>query len=173
MKIFEKIVKILSILLIFLLVINIPRLVAIMFFSNPWVYNADFDNHKEAFETVKDYVLDEGYSENDILSLSHAEFHFYDLYDFESNQYLECPDEIRDALEEISREAFYYKDSHFDLIRCRDGMVMFCGEGGPYRLVYSPNGNPRKSIKEELSEHNYTVKSKKIENGWYHVSIRS
>ena len=171
MKKIKRIAIILAIIFVFLLIINIPRLVALMVFSNPWVYNADFDNHKEAFEVVKDYVLAEGYDENDILSLSHAEFHFYDLYDFESKQYLDCPEKIRDALEEISKEAFYYKDSHFDLIRCRDGMVMFCGEGGPYRLVYSPNGNPRKSIKEELSEHNYTVKCKKIQKSWYHVSI--
>ena len=75
-------------------------------------------------------------------------------------------------LEEISKEAFYFKDSEFDSIRCQDGVVKFCIANGQYMLVYSPNGNPRNLIKESLSSDEYSVITKKIEKNWYHIRIQ-
>ena len=130
-----------------------------------WQYNADFENHEAEFRLVCDYVLEYMDGRTGTLSCSHSEGHEHDLYDDKTRKYVDCPEEVRNALEIICRDAFNV-NSHFEYIRCEDGEVAFHIINAPYKLAYSPNKIPKlKNLNfGEISLHQY------IGNGWYHVS---
>lgn len=130
-----------------------------------WQYNADFENYEAEFQLVCDYVLEYMDGRTGTLSCSHSEGHEHDLYDDKARKYVDCPEEVRNALEIICRDAFNV-NSHFEYIRCEDGEVAFHIINAPYKLAYSPNKIPKlKNLNfGEISLHQY------IGKGWYHVS---
>ena len=130
-----------------------------------WQYNADFEGYEAEFQLVCDYVLEYTDGRIGVFSYSLSEGHEYDLYDDMARKYVDCPEEIREALKTICKDAFNV-NSHFEYIRCEDGEVAFHIINAPYKLAYSPDKIPKlKNLSfGEISLHRH------IKNGWYHVS---
>ena len=148
-----------------------PRVIAFLWFRHTdlWRYNADFDTYKEEFVLVKDYVLQMKSGESGRFYVTKGyETHPFDLYDDSLGQLMNCPEEVKSAIEELSRNAFFYKDSVFDTIRYNENTVYFCIEGNRYALVYSPTGKP-----DSYLDTDYSFACKKIEGNWYHLAVRS
>ena len=156
-----------KILLIALLAVVLPIVGIYAWFihTSIWQYNADFENHEAEFQLVCDYVLEYTDGRTGVFSYSLSEGHEYDLYDDIARKYVDCPEEVRNALEIICRDAFNV-NSHFEYIRCEGGEVAFHIINAPYKLAYSPNQIPKlKNLNfGEISLHRH------IKNGWYHVS---
>lgn len=134
-------------------------------YTDIWKYCADFESYEEEFVLVRDYVKTYMNGKSGMLSLSFQESHKYDLYDSDAKAYLDCPQSIRNALEVISKQAFYYKDAQFETIYCDTDQVSFSIISGPYRLVYRPEGEPTIPTYYDSQ----IVFRKKIKAGWYHV----
>ena len=155
-----------KILLIALLVVlPVVGLYAWFIHTSIWQYNADFEGYEAEFQLVCDYVLEYVDGRTGVFSCSLSEGHEYDLYDDKARKYMDCPEEIREALKTICRDAFNV-NSHFEYIRCEDGEVAFHIINAPYKLAYSPDKIPElKNLNfGEISLHQY------IGNGWYHVT---
>lgn len=149
---------------------SIPvALLAFYTHSNIWKYCADFGTYEKEFILVKDYVKNYMEGRSAVLSISFSEENKYDLYDSEKGVYLECPEEIKEALKTISLHAFSHKDSQFEWIYCNKNEIAFQISSGPYKLAYSPDDKP--TIETYTSSD--VVLRKKIKSGWYHVTVWS
>ena len=136
-------------------------------YMSTWKYNANFNDYEREFVLIKDYIEDN--AEQDKVRFyytSALEDHPYQLYNSTTKEYMDCSEEVYDALKTISKEAFEDKDSHFSEITYDNGRIIFSGEGIAYGLIYSPDGKPTylNSVDED-----FDVKVKKIQKDWYHV----
>lgn len=141
----------------------------LMYFNyvSTWKYNANFDDYEREFVLIKDYIEDNVEKDKVIFSYTSAlEDHPYQLYNFDTKEYMDCPEEVYDALKTIDKEAFEHKDSHFDEITYDNGRIIFGGEGIAYGLIYSPNGRPTYLYS---ADEDFDIKVKKIQKDWYHV----
>ena len=144
-------------------------------YTNFWKYNANFEDYKAEFTLVKNYVtqeIQEKTTEKGYFSVSFpggdtTEKH--DLFDPDKGEHLNCPEEVRDALETLCKEAFYHKDSVLDVIRYNQNMIAFVIENGHYLLVYSPGGTPKDLWNPDYDDE---IVCKRIEDDWYHVRIK-
>ena len=164
----KRVIFVLLTIIIAVCVINVAKL-CYFHYTDIWKYCADFETYEEEFVLVRDYVKAYMNGKSGILSLSFQESHKYDLYDSDANAYLDCPENVRDALEVISKRAFYYKDAQFETIYCDADQVAFAIISGPYRLVYSPEKEP--TIPQYYDSQ--SVYCKKIKDGWFHIRARS
>lgn len=139
-------------------------------------YDAAFLKYKEEFCVVKDYVwqqfpdrLTEEYQSADVypwLSVTRDENGRSRLYDHDTKEYLQIPEEVAQALNRIdTTDAF---PAYLDLIRFEEGQLQFCGSSdqGWYALIYSPNGRP-KTFRSHAPEE---VCIKWIGGGRYHAT---
>ena len=141
-------------------------------YTDLWKYNANFEDYKSEFTLVKDYVtqeIQEKTTEKGFFYVDKDINEKHDLYNFDKGEHLNCPEEVRDALETLSKEAFYHKDSVLDVIRYNQNMIAFVIENGHYLLVYSPGGKPKGLWNPDNDDK--TV-CKRIEDDWYHVRIK-
>lgn len=134
-----------------------------------WRYNVDFAPYEDSFVLVKDYVQDYMDGREGSLTISHSQDHKYELYDSEKRSYLECPEDVKNALKTISQEATSYKNSNFDWICCTEDEISFEIETVPYKLSYSPTRKPTMITHSDSD----VVLTKWIKDGWYHVTVRS
>lgn len=129
-----------------------------------WKAMADYEICSEEFIVVKDYVLEQyPNAVNKGLEVTTGPA----LYDYERGAYLDCPQEVVEALDKIDEYAFTDKDGKFETIRINGTRVSFCIANGNYALVYSPDENPSWI---NVSTEDKSVVVKKIGNGWYHVA---
>ena len=138
-------------------------------YTNTWKYCADFELYQKEFVLVCNYVQEYMNGKSGTLSIAFSEKRKYDLYDNNAGKYLECPENVRNALEIISQRAFSHKDSQFEKIYCDAEMVTFDIVSGPYKLVYSPEKAPT----TQTGSSSDIVLCKKIKDGWYHITIWS
>ena len=138
-------------------------------YTEIWKYCADFEPYENEFVLVRDHVKEYMNGKSGVLSVSFREPHKYDLYDDKAGSYLECPENVRNALKIISQQAFAYKDSQFEYIYCDADEVGFEIISGPYRLVYSPEKEPTVRTNSDSD----IVLCRKIKDGWYHVTVWS
>lgn len=135
--------------------------------ANIWKYCAKFEPYENEFILIQNYVENYMNGRDGVLLLSRDGAYYYDLYDPENRQYLNCPNDVRKALTVVSQKAFEHKDSHFDWIYCDENEVSFHVESGPYKLTYSPNKEP--TMRTYLDS--YIVLKRRITKDWYHVII--
>ena len=97
-----------KILLIALLAVVLPIVGIYAWFihTSIWQYNADFEGYEAEVQLVCDYVLEYTDGRTGVFSYSLSEGHEYDLYDDIARKYVDCPEEVRNALEIICRDAF-------------------------------------------------------------------
>lgn len=138
-------------------------------YTNTWKYCADFETFEKEFVLVRDHVQAYMNGKSGTLSVAFSETHKYDLYDDKGEKYLECPENVRNALKIISQQAFFYKDAQFEYIYCDADQVAFAIVSGPYRLVYSPEKEPTIRTNSDSD----IVLRKHIKDGWYHVTVWS
>ncbi len=135
--------------------------------THMWKYSADFDEYKDDFVVLKDYV-------EETFSSEYGKWFFVStngtgtktLFDPEGKEYLDLPSEVGTSLAIVDSQAFPDKDSNLDVIQVHNERVSFCIENGQYALVYSPKEKPTwlNSPDEDIE-----IKVKKIGDGWYHV----
>ena len=80
-------------------------------YENTWRFCPDFNTYEKEFTLVKDYVEDYMCGNTGSLIVSNRKDHGYDLYDTETDSYINCPDEVKCAIREIAQKAFYHKDA--------------------------------------------------------------
>lgn len=131
-----------------------------------WGNNADFKSYKSEFVLVKDYIA-ENVTQEKTFYLSNDAEHYFDLYDFETKQYLNCPEDIRTALKTISENASSSQETYFNQIKCKGDKIIFGVETVAYALVYSPNEVPYDALGNRPRKEVYC---KRIQDGWYHIS---
>lgn len=159
-------------LVLFLVIFLCTRIIPWYYFSytTRWKYVADYENYKDEFNLVRDYVYEiRSGDEEGWFLVSNSEKYGRTLFDPRDNNYLSMPDEVSNALAVIDKEAFKHKDAQFDVIRYRHNDIAFCIRNGRYALVYSPDG--KLDIEELLlrSEQIDSLKHKRISDDWYHV----
>ena len=153
-------------LILFILVLV---LVLVLNHGHVWKYSADFEKYSTDFIKVKDYVSEQ-YSEDygKWFFVSITDEQGSTLYDPDTNNTVELPDEVRKSLENIDDFGFPDKDANLYTIRVHGERVTFAIEAGNYALVYSPNEKP--TWLHSPDEDN-DVKVRKIGDGWYHVLV--
>ena len=136
-------------------------------YTTLWKHNADFANYKTDFCIVKDYAAKcfpsperERYV---YISSSGGSIR---LFDPDTQEYADIPDEVKPSLEALYYHAFPDKDARFNIIRINGTRIEFCGEGSQYKLVYSPDKKPSR---ENMGNGAYKIRVKEIGDGWYHV----
>ena len=148
----------------------IPICIAAQFgYLSVWGNHADFKAYEAEFVLVKDYIL-ENVPQEKSLYLSNNADHYFDLYDFETKQYLNCPETIRDALKIVSINASRSQETQFNLVTYKDNKIIFGVETVPYAIVYSPNEIPYDVLGNYPKK---DVHCKRIKDGWYHITIHS
>lgn len=135
-------------------------------YTHTWKCCADYEHYAQQFTLVKDYVLEEFLDGGDRrLSVRYTENKEYDIYNPENNEYVDCSNEVKEALQIICKQGFPNKDALFNEIRIQKGRVSFGIENGQYALVYSPDDKPTwVNIPDDAD-----VLIKEIGDGWYHV----
>ena len=154
-----------------LLVVSHIILLLVWHYTGIWIWTAEYKEYASEFNTVKDYML-ENYASDETRLLyvtSLLSEHGRTLYDRETEEYAELPENVQAALDAIDENAFPYKHSDLDKICVRGGRVDFCISYGVYRLVYSPDGKPT-WFREPDDETPFRVK--RIKDGWYHVVVK-
>lgn len=136
-------------------------------YQSIWGNNADFESYKSEFVLVKDHIV-ENVAHGKMLYLSNDAEHYFDLYDFETKQYLNCPEGIRAALKTISENASSSQETHFNQIEYKDNKIIFGVETVAYALVYSPNDVPYDALGDRPKKE---VHCKKIQDDWYHIAV--
>lgn len=137
-----------------------------MVYQSIWGNNADFKSYKSEFVFVKDYIV-ENVPQGKRLYLSKNTEHAFDLYDFETKQYLNCPENVRLALKTISENASGSQETIFNQIEYKDNKIVFGIETVAYAIVYSPDGVPCDALGNPPKKE---VHCKKIQEDWYHVA---
>lgn len=133
-----------------------------------WNYQVDFEEYAEEFNLVKDYMLQQYPDGGDKgLSVSVSNQEEVKLYDYELEQYVECPKEVAAAIVRLNREAFSYKSCGLDYITLSGKQVFFEIELNPYAVVYSPEEKP----KRESAQADKRCLVKSIGDGWYHMTV--
>lgn len=151
-------------LLVLLLLLAKPLALVGFIHAGTWKQSAVFEGYEEEFVLVKNYVAAYMDGTTGTLSVSNASSHKYDLFDLRTDSYLNCPAEIRTAIETLCKEAFRDKDTSFDYVTVTEDEIAFRTERGPYKLSFSPHKKP-------VMEH-YTAEetlTRDLGAGWYHV----
>ncbi|MBE6607367.1 MAG: hypothetical protein E7633_02255 [Ruminococcaceae bacterium] len=139
-------------------------------YNHIWKYCANYEEYADEFNLVKDYIEAEFPNEtNKYLSINSYGGRLK-VYDPDTKEYLQFPDDVKSALYVINRNGFPDKDSNFDIIRIHKGRISFGIENGQYALVFSPNNKP-KWVNSPDEDNKIRVKS--IGDGWYHVTINN
>lgn len=143
-------------------------IISLFHYTNIWKGCADFDNYRDDFVIVKDYIMSV-YPNEDKKLLEISGIKEKKLYDYDTKTYLNVPEEVLVSLNRICREGCPDKDTNLDTIRIRGDRISFEDlTNGRYALVYSPNEKPRWI---HSPDENVKVKVKKIKSGWYHVIV--
>ena len=156
--------------IILIVSISIPLIpVGMFYYSSIWALKADFGQYSEDFIVVKDYVAARYPNADKYLSVSIRPDKSVTLFDPDTQEYLQLPDNVASSLATIDRYAFPHKDSDLEIIEIEGSRITFLIFKGSYALVYSPDERPTRhnSIGRGESFH-----VKDIGDGWYHVSTR-
>ena len=149
-----------------LAVVAIPLCIIAQFsYLTVWGNNADFENYKTEFILIKNFV-EENISQGKDLYFDST--HTYDLYDFDTKQYLNCPEDVRTALETISHKASRSAETRFNEIKYKNNKIIFGIETVGYAVVYSPDEVPYDALGDRPKKE---VHCKRIQKGWYHVAL--
>ena len=144
------------------------KLVIVMIFDNThsWKLSADYEKYEDDFNVVKNYVATT-YSGKwgKVLSVSNHNGEIT-LYDQDVGEYLDLPDDVASSLDTIRNNGFPDKDSVLTTIRIYEERIYFCISNLRYALVYSPDEKP---TWVNSPDENADIKTKKIEDGWYHI----
>ena len=141
-----------------------------MYNSFTWKWTANFNDYSFQFNKVKEYISSEYTNESDkYLIIVTNKCEKIMLFDPDTKEYLDLPDEIEEALELIDNKAFCHKDSDFNKIRMHNDRISFCISSGQYAVVYSPSQRPT-WVNSPTEDNKVGVKA--IGDGWYHVIIR-
>lgn len=159
-------VSIVALIVLFSVGMSVFFIRAQVVYQSIWGNNADFKSYKSEFALVKDYIVENVAQEKTLYLSSNAE-HYFDLYDYETNQYFHCPEAIRAALKTISVSASGSQGTHFNQIQYKNDKIIFGVETVAYAVVYSPNEVPYDALGDLSKKEVYC---KKIENSWYHVA---
>ena len=137
------------------------------YYVSIWSEVASYEEYADDFNVVKNYIAAEFPNETDkYLSVSVTSGQGRRLFDPDTDEYLQVPDDVLSSLEVIDKEAFPSKDANFNTIRIYKDRISFGIENGSYELVYSPEQKPTWLNSPE----NTKVFVKKIGDGWYHVA---
>ena len=143
-------------------------LLGVFFYVGRWEWAVEYKDYASEFNTVKDYVMENYASEEEKwVSVSfplNSPKDFITLYDPDTKEYAELPEDVKAALETIVDEAFS-SDAHLNTIRICGDRIDFCAQV-PYALVYSPDEKPTwMYIHTDPTD----IRVKRIGDGWYHV----
>lgn len=130
-----------------------------------WKVSADFETYADDFNVVKNFIQEEFPNEsNKCLLVSTSGGQGIRLFDLDTDEYLQVPEDVLSSLERIDKEGFPDLDADLSVIRIHEDRVSF--ESGSYALVYSPSQKPSWLKAPGDTE----VKVKVIGDGWYHVT---
>ena len=133
-----------------------------------WEGKVDFYAYKEEFQLVRDYTETYMNGKEGRLRVSYDRNEKeYRLYDSDQELYLDCPENVQEALETICTDAFTNSEFLLDSIQCRNGAVVFYTDNG-YSLIYSSERKPTQAYHTSRSG---VVVFQILGGGWYHVSI--
>ena len=138
-------------------------IVGLFYHAGLWQYNAEFEEYRAEFTTVKDYIAEQ-YPDSEGIYVATTP---KGLYDPRKKEYLQLPDDVASALEVIERDGFPNQEDPLDLIWIDGERITFANENGQYGLVYSPLEEPTWLHHKHKDE---DVKVKVIGDGWYHVA---
>lgn len=134
-----------------------------------WAHAADYDNYADDFHVVKDYIQAKfpgEYGKSIYVSSNGGT----QLYDPDTNEYLQLPSDVLASLEAILRNGFPHKDADLGKIMIHKDRISFCTTKGQYALVYSPSQKPSWVNSPDDAA---MTRIKSIGNGWYHVAKTS
>ena len=138
-------------------------IIELFYHTGVWQYNAEFEEYREEFTTVKNYIAQQ-YPDSEGIYVATTP---KGLYDPRKKEYLQMPDDVASALELIERDGFPNQEDPLDLIWIDGERITFANENGQYGLVYSPLEEPTWLHHKRKDE---DVKVKVIGDGWYHVA---
>lgn len=134
-----------------------------------WKDNADFKNYANDFKTISEFLLKEYPEATDKwLGVSIEDVAGRGIYDSDINNLIECPTEVKAALNTICDFGFPSNTAIFEAIRVCDGNVYFCISNGKYALLYTEENEP---IWYDNSVEDKAIYVSKIEERWYHICI--
>ena len=135
-------------------------------YTHTWIWSAEYEEYASEFNTVKDYIAGQYASEERrILSVtSTLNEHGRTLYDHDTKEYAELPDNVKTALDTIAEKAFTQK-APVESIHVYGNRINFRTMQG-YYLVYSPDEKPT-WLHSPDDETDFKVK--RIKDGWYHM----
>lgn len=142
----------------------------IIFYGDIWKYCADYEEYADEFNLVKDYIEAEFSNKTDKYLSINSYGGELKVYNPDTKEYLQLPDDVKSALYVVDRNGFPNKDSGLELIRIHEGRISFCISNRRYALVFSPDQKPT-WVNSPDEEHKVRVKS--IGDGWYHVTINA
>lgn len=154
------------------LLLIVAQLVAAFFYNQyreQYKDNADFKNYATEFKTISEFLLKE-YSDatEKWLGVSIEDVEGRGIYDSDINELIECPTEVKNALNTICDFGFPSETAIFEAIRICDGNVYFCITSGRYALVYAKEDIPSWY---DTTVEDKDIHSSKIEAHWYHICI--
>ena len=135
-------------------------------YTETWAFAAEYEEYASEFNVVKDYIAGQYASEERrILSVtSPLNEHGRTLYDHDTKEYAELPDNVKTALDTIAEKAFTQK-APVESIHVYGNRINFRTMKG-YYLVYSPDEKPT-WLHSPDDETDFKVK--RIKDGWYHM----
>lgn len=135
-------------------------------YTETWEFAAEYEEYASEFNVVKDYIAGQYASEErQILSVtSPLNEHGRTLYDHDTKEYAELPENVKNALDTIAEEAFTQK-APIETIHVYGNRINFRTMQG-YYLVYSPDEKPT-WLHSPDDETDFKVK--RIKDGWYHM----
>ena len=162
--------RILSVLIVVILTSISILIGKLMMFSynNIWKFCADYKEYADEFNLVKDYIETEFPDETDKWLSIDSYGGELKVYNPDTKEYLQLPDDVKSALYVVDRNGFPNKDSDLELIKIHEGRISFGISNRRYALVFSPDRKPT-WLNSPDEEHKVRVKS--IGDGWYHVTI--
>lgn len=137
--------------------------------TRTWAHAADYDGYADDFHVVKDYIQAQfpgEYGKWIYVSPNGGT----QLYDPDTDEYLQLPSYVLSSLESIRKNGFPHKDGQLDVIRIDGDRISFCTTKGQYALVYSPSQKPSWVNSPDDTA---MTRIKSIGDGWYHVAKTS
>ena len=149
--------------------VGIVGLVLYNQYHDQWKDNADFKNYANEFKIISEFLLEEYPDVTDKwLGVSIEDVDGRGIYDSDMNDLIECPTEVKVALNTICDFGFPSDVAIFEAIRVRNGNVYFCITSGRYALLYTEEDEP---VWYDNSVEDKAIHISKIEEHWYHICI--
>lgn len=138
-------------------------------YQERWEDSADYERYASEFKQIAVFLLEQySNAREKWFGASIQDADGRGIYDSDINDLIECPAEVKVALNTICDFGFPSYTSVLEAIRIYNGNVYFCITSGKYALVYSPSDAPE-WYNENVEDKE--IHRRKIEDHWYHICV--